>query len=212
MSAAPFLVLTDAVIATDDGTAGPLSLSLSGPRAVIIGQTEPLLGPLFRRARVTSGAFQLLGQPLDEVNPAQIGLAPLEPTLPLRLTPADYVRWSARLAGVPAREALPLAQRLCASVGLGSLANSPLGSLPALHRRLAVLAHALVTSPALLVAEAPLAGLDPSAAHYLLQALGYASQGRCILLSSTAPTPGSLDAQLADGADERLTLGDTDAA
>lgn len=186
--------------------AGPLTLDIVGPRAVIIGEAEPLLGPLLRRARVASGRFDLLGTPLDEVDPKKIGLVPLDPPLPLRLTPADYVAWGARLAGAPERAATDAARALCALVGLGALADRPIEALHVAYRRLTALAQALVTHPELLVIEAPLSGLDHEAASYTLIALGRACEGRSSLISLASPEPGSPAARLAEGADERVEL------
>ncbi len=184
-----------------------LSLRVAGPRALLVGDAEPILGPLFRRAVVEAGTFVLRGQPLDEIPPTSLGLVPLDPPLPLRFSPLDAVLWSARLAGVAPPGAATLATRLCELVGLGAWAAKPLGSLHVAYRRLTTLACALVTGPAVLILEAPLAGLDAQAADYVAQAILLATAGRSALISSTPPIPDSADGRLAERLDERVLLG-----
>lgn len=184
-----------------------LSLRVAGPRALLVGDAEPILGPLFRRAVVEAGTFVLRGQPLDEIAPTSLGLVPLDPPLPLRFSPLDAVVWSARLAGVAPPGAATLAARLCELVGLGAWSAKPLGSLHVAYRRLTTLACALVTGPAVLILEAPLAGLDAQAADYVAQAILLATAGRSALISSTPPIPDSADERLAERLDERVLLG-----
>lgn len=192
----PLLLLENAQIATEQGPlCADYSLRIEGPHALLVGEVEPLLGPLFRRARVLSGSFSLGGRALEQIDPATVGLAPLEPPLPLQRTPLDYVTWSARLAGHDQRTAESLAARLCGEVRLGAWTTRPLGQLHAAYRRLTLLAHALVTEPAFLILEAPLAGLEPQAADYVLQTLEHVSKGRSVLLTAALASPGEVDAR-----------------
>jgi hypothetical protein len=189
---APLLSLTSArVVAGPVVLSSDLSLSLPAPRAFLVGDAEPILGPLFGRARLESGEFLVLGEPLGSLRPGFLGLAPLELPMPPEMSPVAYVRWSARLAGLAPAEAEEMARGACHAVGMGSWAVQIPGPRDVVLRRLTVLAHAIVASPALLVVEAPLVGLDAQGASYVVEALGRIAEGRCLILSSTRPLPGS---------------------
>lgn len=203
----PLLLLDEARVSSgSEVRCEHLSLRAEGPRVLLIGDAEAILGPLFRRAVVESGTFLLRGQPLSEVPPSAVGLVPLDPPLPLRCTPLEAVTLGARLLGIPRRAAETLASELCGRVGLGAWVSRPLGSLHVAYRRLTLLALALVSDPAVLVLEAPLAGLDPQAADYMTQAILQATAGRGALISSAPPAPDSADERLAERLDQRLSL------
>jgi ABC-type uncharacterized transport system ATPase subunit len=203
----PLLLLDDVRVSSgSDLRCEHFSLRAEGPRVLLIGDAEAILGPIFRRAVVESGIFLLQGQPLSEVAPSAVGLVPLDPPLPLRCTPREAVALGARLLGIPRGAAEALASQLCGQVGLGAWATRPLGSLHVAYRRLTLLALALVSGPAVLVLEAPLAGLDPQAADYMVQAILQATAGRGALISSPPPAPGSADERLASPLDQRIVL------
>ncbi len=210
MTSPPLLVVADAQVVSLDASAHvlapSLSVALAGPRAVVVGHAEPVLGPLFRRARVTSGRFELLGVPLDQVDPSTVGLVPLDPLLPSGLDGLACVTWSGRLAGLGEKEALSRARERCEQVGLGAWAAQKIETMHAVHRRLVVLAQALLLDPAVLIVEAPLAGLDPAAASHVLAGVTRACEGRAALLSSPPFEPGSPSAALVDGCDQRADL------
>lgn len=169
------------------------SLQIEGSHALLTGATEVVLGPLLRRAHVTAGAFLLGGHPIDQIDPATVGLVPLDPPLPQQQTPLEYVTWSARLTGHDIRTAHALAARCCTEVGLGAWASKPLDQLHVAYQRLTLLAQALISNPAFLILEAPLAGLDPQATEYVLQALTHASQGRTLLVTTTRESNSPLE-------------------
>ena len=178
-----------------------LSLKIDGPRAVLVGDTTPLLGPLFGWAGIARGWLKIQGEELASVLP-RLGLAPLDPPMPEDFTPLEYVAWSAVLAGLPTEEATRRARDLLEKGGLGAVLDKRLGELGVVPRRVTVLAHALVASPLLLVAEGPLDGLEPEAGFYVLNSLG-AMIGKTPAVVTTKPfDPGSPADALARGADE----------
>ncbi|MCS6900968.1 MAG: hypothetical protein RMJ98_13095 [Myxococcales bacterium] len=202
------LLLLDAVRVSPWESPGhePLSLCIEGPRVLLIGDVEPVLGPLLRRAVIQEGVFRLQGQPLPEVSPSSVGLVPLDPSLPLQLAPLEVVTLGARVLGIPGKSATALAAKLCRVVGLGAWASRPLGSLHVAYRRLTLLALALVHEPSVLVLEAPLAGLEPQAADYVAQAILQVTAGKGALISSAPPAPESVEERLASCLDQRVTL------
>jgi len=134
------------------------------------------------------------------------GTAPLDPPLPADWTAEDYVAWSARLSGASARAARELAGPALARVGLGALRRRPLGALAIPERRALLLAHAIVTSPEVLIAEAPLSGLEGSAFDFVLAAVAAATEGRRAILSGARLDPGAPESVLARGASYVVVL------
>lgn len=200
----PLLLLDRALL--DLPGASPRDLRLDGPRALLLGDASFLLAPLLHRAPLVSGSFLVQGQPLEQLDPRSLGGVPLDPPLPLNWSPLEYVTWSARLAGLPPAAATTSATQHCHELGLGAWSSRPLGQLHAVFRRITVLAHALVTAPSLLLLEAPLAGLAPDAASYLVQAISVAIQGRAALITSPPFLPEDPAARLAAAVDHLVDL------
>ncbi len=147
-----------------------LTLSLTRRRCVIVGDGRPLFAALLGQATLGRGWLKVRGKKLDEAKD-ELGLAPLDPPLPLDLSPLGYVLWSALLAGMTPEDARASTARVCAAAGLGAYARATFAQLGVIPRRLAVLAQAAVASPRLFVVEAPIVGLDPAGAAAILRAL-----------------------------------------
>lgn len=178
-----------------------LSIKIDGPRTVLVGDTAPLLGPLFGWAAIARGWLKIQGEELSAVLP-RLGLAPLDPPMPEDFTPLEYVAWSGVLAGLKTEEANRRARDLLEKGGLGGVLERKLGDLGVVPRRVTMLAHALVASPLLLVAEGPLDGLEPEAGFYVLTSLGAMIGRTPAVVTTKAFEPGSPADQLARGADE----------
>lgn len=190
--------------------ASSLSLTVTGRRAVLVGDASSILLPLFGKAQVTAGTFTVLGQPLSPALSTTLGLAPLDPELPLSFSPREYVTWGARLAGLPAQEAKARASAVCELAQIDAWAiDRPLRQLGLVLRRLTVIAQAAVLDPALLVVAYPLDDLDPAGATLVLGAIGRLTGERAALVTAAtvdANTPGSL---LIAGSDEIVPLWQT---
>ncbi|MFO0760418.1 MAG: ABC transporter ATP-binding protein [Byssovorax sp.] len=158
-------------------------------------------------ASVVAGSLRLAGHEVSEDRHlAVMGAAPLDPPIPARWTAEEYLRWGARLGGATARQARELAPAVLARMGLGA-SRAKLGSALSLpERRALVLAQAVVLSPEVLVAEAPLEGLEGAAAAFVMQAIGRASEGRRVLLSAARLDPGSAEGALAREASQVLVM------
>lgn len=137
---------------------------------------------------------------------AVCGAAPLDPPLPGEWTGEQYVAWSARLSGAPARAARDLAGPALTRVGLGAARGRPLRTLALPERRALVIAHAIVTSPEVLIAEAPLSGLEGSAFDFVLVAIAAATEGRRAILSGARLDPGAPESVLSRGASHVVVL------
>jgi ABC-2 type transport system ATP-binding protein len=182
-----------------------LSLKLDGPRAVLVGDTLPLLGPLFGWAGIGRGWLKIMGQEIAAARP-RLGLAPLDPPMPDDFTPLEYVAWSGILAGLAPATAASRAEELLSQGGLTDVQHKPLIELGLVPRRITMLAQALVANPVLLIAEGPLDGLDPESGFYVLGALGAMIGKVPAVVTTRAFEPGSPADALARGADEVALL------
>jgi ABC-2 type transport system ATP-binding protein len=235
MSTEPLLVAEEARIAVDGVVAiDRLTLVAPGDRVVLAGAPGALLAALTgvprsaaggaRTARgegealpgeasVVAGSLHLAGRSVAEgAHVAVMGAAPLDPPLPARWTVEEYVVWSARIAGVTSRAARDLAAAALGRVGLGAARRRSLGALSAPERRAVVLSAAVVTSPEVLVAEAPLGGLEGAAAALVQSALAGATEGRRAVLSVARLDPGTPEGALARAASYLVVLAGGDAA
>ncbi len=221
----PVLHAEDARIAIDDIVAiDRFTVRARGERILCTGESEALFAaltavPLRSRgaphddaampgeALLVSGTLHVAG--LDVGTRAHLertGAAPLDPPLPKGTTTHDYITWSARLAGFPQRVARDLASSALERVGLASLLRRSLETLDLPTRRALLLAHAVVADPAVLVVEAPLAGLDGPAAGFVMNALSRATEGRGVLLSVERLEPGTPEGELARAATDVLVF------
>jgi ABC-type multidrug transport system ATPase subunit len=235
MAKTPLLEATEARIAIDGVVAiDRLTLSTHGDRVVFAGDPGPLIAALtglplsslgsgraaLRRpaleweeeelpgeAYVSAGRLLLAGRNVaDGAHVAVMGAAPLDPPLPSGWTAEEYVAWGARLGGAARRAARDLAAAALGRVGLGAARRRAVSSLSTPERRALVLAQAVVLSPEVLVAEAPLEGLEGNAAAFVLEAFKGVTEGRCTLLTAARIDPGSPEGALARSADHLVVL------
>ncbi len=91
-------------------------------------------------------------------------------------------------------------------MGLGAARRKATGTLSLPERRALVLAQAVAAEPEVLVAEAPLRGLEGAAAGFVLQALIAAAEGRRALVSAARLEAGSAEGGLARSASHLVVL------
>ncbi len=195
----PVLEAEGARVAVDGATAiEELSLQSRGQRVLLLGDAAALLAvltgaPLGRaagepseptgRARLVRGELRLRGRDVGKgKHHAAVGSAPLEPPLPGSWRLAEYLEWSARLAGFSRRKARFCGAASLDRLDLGGRARQPLRKLERAERRAAVLAQALVTEPEVLLCEDPLAGLGRDEASFVLDLLARATEGRAAVV------------------------------
>jgi hypothetical protein len=182
----------------------------------VLGFTQPeheaaFLGALRQPALAQFESFRCAGSHLTEaVQQGILGYAPR--TL---LLPADSTKWtldellgaSSRLAGVPRGKQRDLLDQL----NLREVAKARHSELCALDQRLLGLAHALLTSPHVVVIEDPFPGLPAKEAdHFSAVLLKLAAKVRLIVIGSSEPHSAELAAllgfevaQLASALEER---------
>lgn len=223
---APLLEADEVRVAVDDVVVlDRLSFVTRGERVLVLGEGAPLLAAIMGttlgarglrpvapaaatgECRVVAGRLRCAGLDVGRGEHAvTVGAAPLDPPLPPRFTALEYVTWSARLTGVPASAARALATAALAKVGLEPARDTSIARLPLAARRGLVLAHAIVANPAVLVADAPLEGLEPAAAALVARALAAATNGRGTILGVSRLDPASPAGALAAEATDVLVL------
>jgi ABC-type multidrug transport system ATPase subunit len=158
----PLLVADDLRVDIDGIPAcDGISFRSTGVRLLVLGAPRALFEATTGLASVVRGTLAVRGEPA--ANAAALGRlagAPSDPPLPPGWTTLDYVRWNARLGGVPRGEARAKAEAAIEKLQLGSMKKTLLSLLPAHARRAAVVAGALSTGASILVLDDPLAGLS----------------------------------------------------
>jgi ABC-2 type transport system ATP-binding protein len=118
----------------------------------------------------TSGCVTIAGVPSTRPREIRrrVGALPESTGYPARRTAAEYLRFHARLYGLPARRAAAVTDALLAEVGLSDRAGSRTGDLSrGLRQRLGI-ARALVNDPAVVFLDEPTLGLDPAGHRQVL--------------------------------------------
>ena len=118
----------------------------------------------------TSGRFSVAGVPSSRPREIRrrVGALPESAGYPVRRTAAEYLRFHARLCGLPAARAARVADALLAEVGLADRAGSAVGTYSRGMRQRLGLARALVNDPAVVFLDEPTLGLDPAGHRQVL--------------------------------------------
>jgi ABC-2 type transport system ATP-binding protein len=189
-----------------------VALGLRAASAAAAGASGDDAAPI-AEASLAAGSLRVDGVGVGERGYfATIGAAALDPPLPPRWSAVEYVTWSARLGGASRGAAGELAAAALEKVGLKPVKARLLSAMSLPERRAVGLAQAIALGPRVLVAEAPLAGLDGAAADFVLRAVGGATDGRRAILSGTRVDPASPEGLLVRGASHVVVLAGGDVA
>jgi ABC-2 type transport system ATP-binding protein len=119
----------------------------------------------------TAGSVTVLGHD-PEIEPlevrARVGYMPEIGSVPLDQTAADFVAYTAELAGLPPREAKRRSSETLFLVGLEEERFRFLGDFSTGMRQRVKLAQAIVHDPDLVLLDEPAAGLDPEGREQML--------------------------------------------
>lgn len=118
---------------------------------------------------------------------AKQGLAyvPDEPSLYGKLTPLEFLEYTAALWSVPADEARTRARNLLTRLGLAERVNDRIEGFSRGMKQKVALAAALVHAPSLLMLDEPLTGLDAAAARIVKDMLlAFIAAGGTVLLTT----------------------------
>ena len=160
--------------------------------------------------RPTSGRYVLDGQPVDEMNDnglarvrsRSIGFVFQSYNLLPRTSALENVAAPLMYQGVPRRERLARAQKVLERLGLGDRLNHVPSELSGGQQQRVGIARAIVTEPALILADEPTGNLDSHSGTEVLSLFkDLHSLGRTIVLITH-------DADVAQAADRALHLRD----
>jgi ABC-2 type transport system ATP-binding protein len=221
----PILHAEDARVAVDDVVAiDHLTMASRGDRVLCVGEVEVLFAaltcvPLRARAQamedddlpgeahVVAGTLLVGGHDVaTRAHLAVAGASPVNLPLPERMTTHEYVTWGARLGGIAERAAREMAAAALERVGLAGAMRSAAAALGPGQRRALGLANAVVADPKVIIAEAPLAGLDVHAAMFVMNAMAAVTQGRGAIFSVHRMEPGTPEGELAHGASHAVVI------
>jgi ABC-type Na+ transport system ATPase subunit NatA len=196
------IALEQARIGDSGGADAPLTLRGGERRVALVGNFRPLFRLLSGEARLVSGTVEIAGVPATEaVRRGKAGLALLDPPLVPAWTLERFLLESARLAGLEPADSERSVEAALAYFELGGLRRTRLQTLFPPVRRAALLAHATLTAPEVICAEAPLSDLDAEGQAYVAQALERAAEGRALLASVPALLPEGAERALVERAD-----------
>lgn len=174
------------------GGFGPLfallsNIPMAAREAAEAASRDELL-PVLGRARV-AGSLSIAGRDVGRgEHLGFVGAAPLDPPLPAEGSAHDYVAMATRFALIARSsragraECTRRASDALRLVKLGNAERRPLRSLALPERRALVLAAALASDPAVIVADRPLVGLEGEAAAYVESAMraAFAARGAVV--------------------------------
>jgi iron complex transport system ATP-binding protein len=201
----PALALSDVRVDVGGGPAvDGLTLTSTGYHILVLGAPRALFEAAAGLRPTVRGRLLVEGVPVSQaIRAGLVACAPLDPTLPGGWTARQYVAWSARLAGQDRATSLALAEDALERLRIAPLARTKLGAALPHVRRAVVIAAALATGAATLLAEDPTPGLRDEEAHALARATTSAvGERRSIVFAARVP----LESPLALDADEAIVI------
>jgi zinc/manganese transport system ATP-binding protein len=144
----------------------------------------------------SAGSIEIVGRARSRRNP-MIGYVPqrylLDPDMPLRARDVVGLGLDGHRLGIARRshERTELIDETLAAVDAQRFADSRVGNLSGGEQQRVLIAHALISSPRLLLLDEPLANLDPRSGHEIVALLARiaAEQGISVLISAHEMNP-----------------------
>jgi ABC-2 type transport system ATP-binding protein len=143
-----------------------------------------LLGLVAGSTRIRSGTLEVLGgSPTEAPVRKQVGVVPYDPVLPDALRVDEVLATAASIRGDPAQ----LAETRLGVLGLQTLASRRVSTLSRPEARAVALAEAVTSQRVrVIVAEEPLAEMDPRAVGHVRAALRSRADAGCAIVVQTA--------------------------
>lgn len=187
MSAAPsepLLVASDLRVDVDGVPAcDGLTLTTTSERVLVLGAPRALFEATAGLRPVVRGVLTVRGATAAAaVGSGLLAGAALDPPLPPKWTPKEYVTWSARLAGLSKADAQRLAADAIARLQLVAMEKVGLATLAPHARRAVVVAAALATGATVIAMEDPLGGLPEELARTFARILVSALEERSFIV------------------------------
>ncbi len=132
--------------------------------------------------RITVDDFDVFEEPLQARR--LIGYLPEHPPLYLEMTVAGYLRFVAKIKGVPRRELNDEIARVMDKVNILDVEDRIIGRLSKGYRQRVGLAQALLKDPPILILDEPTIGLDPKQIHEVRELIKEWSGRHTVILST----------------------------
>ncbi len=158
------------------GFLGPNGAGKTTTMRAITGYLPPSEG------RITVDGFDVFRQPLEVRR--RVGYLPESPPLYLEMTVEGYLRFVAKIKGVPRIEIADEVTRVMETARILDVANRITGRLSKGYRQRVGLAQALLNDPPVLVLDEPTVGLDPKQIHEVRELIKEWSGDHTVILST----------------------------
>jgi ABC-type Na+ transport system ATPase subunit NatA len=181
----PLLFCASARIALDGHVlCDDLTLTLQAERGALVGDWSALFELLGGHGRLCAGQVTVAGrEPKLAARHGELGIARYDPELVSRWRFVDYLTESGRLTGLSKRDAQRAAVDVQRSLGLELLSAKPLERLASVERRALLIAHSVLTNPAVVALEAPLYRVAEPGRAWLGEVMTRALTGRRWIVS-----------------------------
>jgi ABC-2 type transport system ATP-binding protein len=114
----------------------------------------------------------------------KIGYLPEVPPLYPEMTVREFLRFTAELRGVPARDRKTAVEDLMAKAGIGAMADRLIRNLSKGYRQRTGLAMAMIGDPEILILDEPSSGLDPEQQRQMFLVIRELRENHTVILSS----------------------------
>ncbi len=158
------------------GLLGPNGAGKTTTMRAITGYLPPSDG------RITVDGFDVFEEPLEVRR--RIGYLPESPPLYPEMTVTGYLRFVARIKGVPRIDIADEVRRVMEMAGVLDVAHRITGRLSKGYKQRVGLAQALVNDPPVLILDEPTVGLDPNQIHEVRELIKEWSGDHTIILST----------------------------
>ncbi len=158
------------------GFLGPNGAGKSTTMKILTGFLPPSEGT----ARING--FDIFENPLEVKR--QVGYLPETPPLYPEMSVRGYLKFVARLKGVPGKELNAEIDRVCQALGITDVIDRLILNLSKGYRQRVGFAQALLRSPPVLILDEPTEGLDPRQRGEVLQLIRSLAGQHTVILST----------------------------
>lgn len=181
-----------------------LTLATTGQWVLVLGASRELFEAAAGLREVEHGDLLVAGSsPVSASRTGAAAAAPLDPPMPARWTVFEYIRWSARLAGLSGTTCEASVRETLEQLQLVPHRSARLGTASATVRRAAVIGAAIATRARVILLEDPVAGLGGDAEPVFARVVAGALRDRPTLLFAGRV---ALDSPIGIAADEAIVV------
>ena len=174
------VVIDDVSFTGDEGEIlgflGPNGAGKTTTMRAITGYLPPTAG------HITVGGFDVFDEPMEVRR--RIGYLPEIPPLYLEMTVAGYLRFVAKIKGVPKDQIEDEIVRVMDMVSIRDVGDRIIGKLSKGYRQRVGLGQALLNDPPVLILDEPTVGLDPKQIHEVRELVKEWSGKHTVILST----------------------------